>query len=98
MNKNSKEHNKLLLKAIIQKGREEMRDRFQKLSKSEEPIGISMTDQILNPISRAAFGHSTSVEFNSLRISDETLQEFLETDKECEKNKKSNKKKSKKRE
>jgi hypothetical protein len=97
MNIKSKVHNKLLIKAIIQDGREEMRTRFQKLSSSGEIIKLSMTDQILDPISRAAFGHSKGLEPNPLRVSDETLQKFLEADNECEKKKKSDKKESKKR-
>lgn len=95
MNKGSNDHQKLLIKAIIQEGREEIRSRFQKLSRAGETIRLSMTDQFLDPISKAAFGHSKGVEPNPLRVSDETLQKFLEADSECEQKKKADKKKSK---
>ena len=78
MKSKNKNINKAIEKAIIREGRAEIRDRFGKLSAEQAVPMISITEQFLNPVAKAAFGRYTKLEYNPLRVSDETLREFIE--------------------
>jgi len=95
----SKEKNidAILRAAIIAEGREEARGRFNQIIEKQESLIHTMTDEYLSPISRAAFGHHKSLDFNPLRISEKTLQEFMEEEVDCPKEVKSKKKKKPKK-
>ncbi len=79
--------NKLLKDAIVNeigvRGRQKIKERFSKIEAQSNSGLFSITDKSLNELSSAAFGLNHEIEDNPLRITDETIKDFLEEDEDA---------------